>query len=71
MNYSHSLDDALKYIDPPECVLNLHTPELKVMEYSMEKLLEEHDKQQHLVIDMSGSLGNERACNMCSSTLLL
>ena len=62
---SHPLDDTLY---PPEPVLNLHTPELKAMEYSMEKLLEEHDKQIHLVIDMSGCLGDERECYMCSGT---
>ena len=43
---SHALDDTLEYADPPEPVLNLYTPELKAMEYSMENLLEEYDKPQ-------------------------
>ena len=30
---SHSLDNTFEYVDPPEPVLNLHTPELKSMEY--------------------------------------
>ena len=49
LDNSHALDDTLEYADPPEPVLNLHTPDLKVMEFSMEKLLEEHEKQQRLV----------------------
>ena len=53
LDNSHALDDTLEYADPPEPVLNLCTPEVKAMEFSMEKLLEEHEKQQHLVIDMS------------------
>ena len=63
---SHSLDDTFEYVDPPESVLNLHTPELKVMEYNMEKLFEEHEKQQHLVIDTSGCLGDDREYPMCT-----
>ena len=68
LDNSHALDDTLEYTDPPEPVLNLCTPELKAMEYSMENnLLEEYDKQQCLVIDMSGCLGDETECTMCSS----
>ena len=63
---SHSLDDTFEYVDPQEPVLNLHTPELKEMEYNMEKLIGEHEKQQHLVIDMSGCLGDDRECPMCT-----
>ena len=63
---SHSLDDTFEYVDPPEPVLNLCTPELKVMEYNMEKLFEEYEKQQCLVIDMSGCLGDDRECPMCT-----
>ena len=65
---SHSLDDTFKYVSAPQPVVNLHTLEIKVMEFSMEKLIEEYDKKQHLVIDMSGCLGDERQCNICSST---
>ena len=65
---SYSLDDTLEYVDPPQLVLNLCTPELKAMEFSMEILIEEYDKQQYLVIDTSGCLGDERQCNICSST---
>ena len=36
------------------------------MEYNMEKLFEEYEKQQHLVIDMSGCLGDDRGCLMCT-----
>ena len=68
LDNSHALDDTLEYTDPPEPVLNLHTPELKAMEYSMENLLEDYDKQQHLVIDMSGCLGDETEWTMCSGT---
>ena len=60
LDHSHALDDTLEYADPLEPVLNLRTPELKAMEFSMEKLLEEHEKQQRLVIDMSGCLGDDR-----------
>ena len=63
---SHSLDDTFEYIDPPEPVLNLCTPELKDMEYTMEKLFEEYEKQKHLVIDVSGCLGDDRECPMCT-----
>ena len=70
MDNSHSLDDTLEYTDPPQPVLNLRTPECKAMEFSMEKLIEEYDKQQCLVIDMSGCLGDERQCNICSGTPL-
>ena len=65
---SHSLDDTFEYVDPPEPVLNLCTPELKVMEYNMEKLFEEYIKQQHLVIDTSGCLGDDRECPMCTGS---
>ena len=54
---SHSLDDTFEYVDPPEPVLNLCITELKAMEYNMEKLFEEYEKQQRLVIDTSGCLG--------------
>ena len=70
LDNSHALDDTLEYPDPPEPVLNLHTPELKAMEFSMEKLLEEHEKLQCLVIYTSGCLGNDRQCTMCSGTIL-
>ena len=63
---SHSLDDTFEYVDQPEPVLNLHTPELKAMEYNMKKLIEEHEKQQCLVIDTSGCLGDDRECPMCT-----
>ena len=68
-NY-HALDDTLEHTDPLGLVLNLRTPELKVMEFSMEKLLEEHEKQQCLVIDTSGCLGDDRQCTVCSGTPL-
>ena len=68
LDNSHAVDDTLEYADPLEPVLNLRTPELKAMEFSMEKLLEKHEKQQCLVIDMSGCLGDDRECTMCSGT---
>ena len=68
LDNSHALDDTLEYADPPESVLSLCTPELKAMEYSIENLLEEYDKQQRLVNDTSGCLGDETECTMCSST---
>ena len=68
LDNSHAVDDTLEYADPSKPVLNLHTLELKAMEYSMENLLEEYDKQQCLVIDMLGCLGDEKECTICSCT---
>ena len=68
MDDFHALDDTLEYADPSEPVLNLRTLELKAMKFSMKKLLEEHEKHQCLVIDMSGCLGDDRECTMCSGT---
>ena len=66
---SHSLDDIVEYIDsPPKPSLNLHTPEIKELELHMEKLLEEHDKKERIVIDTSGCLGNDEECGMCLGT---
>ena len=66
---SHSLDDIVEYIDsPPKPSLNLRTPEIKELELHMEKLLEEHDKKERLVIDTSGCLGNDEECGMCLGT---
>ena len=62
---SHSLDDIVEYIDsPPKPSLNLRTPEIKELELHMEKLLEEHDKKERIVIDTSGCLGNDEECGM-------
>ena len=66
---SHSLDDTVEYIDsPPKPSLNLRTPEIEELELHMEKLLEEHDKKERIVIDTSGCLGNDEECGMCSGT---
>ena len=66
---SHSLDDTVEYIDsPPKPSLNLRTPEIEELELHMEKLLEEHDKKERIVIDTSGCLGNDKECGMCSCT---
>ena len=66
---SHSLDDIVEYIDsPPKPSLNLRTPEIKELELHMEKLLEEHDKKERIVIDTSGCLGNDEECGMCLGT---
>ena len=66
---SHSLDDIVEYIDsPPKPSLNLRTPEIKELELHIEKLLEEHDKKERIVIDTSGCLGNDEECGMCLGT---
>ena len=38
-NNSHELDNTVEYSDLPEKELNLQTPELKAIEFDMEKLL--------------------------------